>query len=312
MILYDQYREEYDELVTLTSRYKQIPESAIRRDYLIVETLEKLLNNEYSKFCVFKGGTSLSKCYPGTIERFSEDIDLTYIPHESLSDKQYERILKNIESIMSKGLCFEKITEERKQRSKSSYIWKQEKTERIKLEIGSSIRPEPYSKRSIKTYIHEFLEFNNSFDDIAKYELNEISLNVLDVSRTFIDKIMAVKRHALCGTLVDKVRHIYDVVRLYQTDEINKFIEDKQEFKKIVKITKETDSFYLEKRSIPKSYNPLGSYNFVSWSNLFNDEIKKIYEGLHIDLLYTNEKQDFNIAVNTFNEINQLLQSINE
>ena len=114
------------------------------------------------------------------------------------------------------------------------------------------------------------------------------------------------------GTLVDKVRHIYDVVRLYQTDEINKFIEDKQEFKRIVKITKETDSFYLEKRSIPKSYNPLGSYNFVSWSSLFNDEIKKIYEGLHIDLLYTNEKQDFNIAVNTFNEINHLLQSINE
>jgi len=39
MILYDQYRDEFDELVILTSKYKQIPESAIRRDYLIVELL---------------------------------------------------------------------------------------------------------------------------------------------------------------------------------------------------------------------------------------------------------------------------------
>ena len=312
MILFDQYREEYDQLVILTSNYKQIPESAIRRDYLIFEILEKLVNSEYGESCVFKGGTSLSKCYPGTIERFSEDIDLTYIPAENLTDKQYDRILKKIESIMSHGLNHEKNTSERNLRNKSSYIWKEEVSDRIKLEIGSSIRPEPYSKRSLKTYIHEFLEHINAFDDIAKYELNEISINVLDISRTFIDKIMAVKRHALCGSLIDKVRHIYDVVRLYQTEEIKKFIKDKDEFKRIVKITKNTDSFYLQKRLVPKSYNPLGSFEFDKWRHLFNDEIRKIYEGLHIDLLYTNEKQDFTIAVNTFSKINKLFWIIKE
>lgn len=43
VILYDQYREQFDQLVVLTSKYKQIPETAIRRDYLIVEVLEKLV-----------------------------------------------------------------------------------------------------------------------------------------------------------------------------------------------------------------------------------------------------------------------------
>lgn len=65
-------------------------------------------------------------------------------------------------------------------------------------------------------------------------------------------------------------------------------------------------------KQIPESYNPLGDYEFHKWSNLFNDEIRKKYEELHIDLLYTNEKQDFLIAVNTFREINEIFQSIKE
>ncbi len=32
----------------------------------------------------------LSKCYPGSIERFSEDIDLTFYKAEGLSNKQIE------------------------------------------------------------------------------------------------------------------------------------------------------------------------------------------------------------------------------
>lgn len=213
---------------------------------------------------------------------------------------------------MFNELKYEKIAGERNQRNKSAYIWKQESTERIKLEIGSTIRPEPYSKRSLKTYIQEYLEHLNAYDDIDKYELNEISLNVLNISRTFIDKIMAVKRHSICGSLEVKVRHIYDVVRLYQNEEILKFIQNKQELKRIVQITKSTDSFYLQKRLLPKLYNPLGSYEFDKWRNTFNNEIRKIYEGLHLDLLYTNERQDFDIAIDTFSKINELLQSINE
>ena len=39
--------------------------------------------------------------------------------------------------------------------------------------------------------------------------------------------------------------------------EIQDFIEDKEGLKELVRKTKETDSFYLEKRSINPKYNPL-------------------------------------------------------
>lgn len=69
--------EEFRELITVVANEKHISESAVERDYYIVMMLKSLADSPYADQCVFKGGTSLSKCYPGSIDRFSEDIDLT-------------------------------------------------------------------------------------------------------------------------------------------------------------------------------------------------------------------------------------------
>ena len=93
------------------------------------------------------------------------------------------------------------------------------------------------------TYIQEYLERNGYTDAVDQYELEEIQLNVLDVTRTFVDKLMSIKRHAICGSLGGKVRHIYDVYRLYSLPEVQAFLKDKDELKRLMQITKETDSF---------------------------------------------------------------------
>ena len=85
-----------------------LPESAIERDYYIVMLLKNLADSEYAEKCVFKGGTSLSKCYPGSIERFSEDIDLTFLGIDE-SDKVCDKAIKRIEKIMTVGADTEKI-----------------------------------------------------------------------------------------------------------------------------------------------------------------------------------------------------------
>lgn len=302
----------FDELISLTAKWKNIPESAVKRDYFIVLLLGNLANSKYREKCVFKGGTSLSKCYPGSIERFSEDIDLTFLGI-NLNDNKCSGIIKDIEKTMIGGAYCEKIIDERSKRSKSMLIWFDDKKDKIKLEIGSNIRPDPFSKRCIKSYIHEFLQLNNDIDTIKKYELKEIELNVLNIERTFIDKIMAVKRHALSNTLNQKVRHIYDVVRLYKLEEIGKFLADKKALKKLISITKKTDEFYLKKRKNGICYNSMSKYDFISWQTNFEKrEIKSKYESLHLNLLYTNQRQNFAEAIQTFKEINKILIDIDE
>lgn len=44
----------------------------------------------------------------------------------------------------------------------------------------------------------------------------------------------------------------------------------------------------------------------------FDAGIRTIYEHLHESLLYTNEKQDFDTAVETFEKINLILACIGE
>ena len=306
-----EYHEEFKTLISIVASKLHVPESAVERDYYIVLLLKKLENSDYADKCVFKGGTSLSKCYPGSIERFSEDIDLTFLGMD-LSDNVCDKNIKRIEKIITHGAQTDKIPEERSPRSKSIYVWFGNENNKIKLEIGSSVRPDPYSKKTFKSYIHEFLEELDEEEDIKKYELTSVTLNVLNIERTFIDKIMSVKRHAICGSLDKKVRHIYDVVRLFKLPNIQDFLLNKSELKRLIQVTKETDSYYLEKREIPKEYNPKGAYCFNSWREQFTPEIRSRYETLHKDLLYTDVQQDFDDVLNTFEVLNQIFLEIGE
>ncbi len=303
--------DEFQELIAVTAAEKHIPESAVRRDYYIVMMLQALAESPYADQCVFKGGTSLSKCYPGSIERFSEDIDLTFLGMK-LPDKECDRTIKKIETVMSAGAETEKIGAERSPRSKSMWVWFDDPANRVKLEIGSSVRPDPYSKRQVKTYIQEFLEGKDGAEDIERFDLTAITVNVLNIERTFIDKIMSVKRHAISGTLNRKVRHIYDVVRLYQMPEIQAFLSNAEELKRLVALTKETDYFYVGRRNTPKEYDPKGAYDFASWQDRLDPDIAAIYESLHENLLYTDERQDFKAAVEVFRKIDALLREVGE
>ena len=186
--------EDFRDLCSITAGYIGIPEDAVRRDYYIVNMLQKLEKSEFADCCVFKGGTSLSKCYPGSIERFSEDIDLTFLA-SGLSKKQYDKSLKKIEKIM---------------------------TDTYKVEIIP------------------------------------------------------------------------------------------EELKSLLRKTKDTDSYYLQKRNISEEYDPTGKYDFNSWKEYFNESIQRRYETLHEDLLYTDQKQNFEDAVNTFEEINRIFAAIDE
>ena len=134
----------------------------------------------------------------------------------------------------------------------------------------------------------------------------------MDIERTFIDKLIAVRRHAICGTLNRKVRHIYDVVRLYQLPEVQTFLSEKEELKRLIKLTKETDSFYIGRRNTPVEYDPTGAYDFNYWQDRLDSAIQSIYESLHENLLYTDEKQDFQTAIKIFQRIDLLLHEIGE
>ena len=307
--------EDFSDLISLTSARIGIPEEAVKRDYFIVMLLQRLEKSRFADTCVFKGGTSLSKCYPGIISRFSEDIDLTYVPKAEISNKQYDKDLKEIEETISAEFRLEKILNERNHRNKSSNVWfdESDRNGKIKLEIGSSTWPDPYSKRSLRTYIHDYLLENKKRREISEFELCDVSVNTLDITRTFLDKVMAVKRHAVCSNILAKVRHIYDVTMLFKRDEIQKFLSETDALRDLLEKTKKSDVFYLEKRHLSAEYTPEEPYDFHSWEHLLRDDaVRMEYEKLGETMVYTDEKLDFDEAIEAFTKINGIFTSIGE
>ena len=314
MRLHEQ-NDEFSDLISLTSDWIRIPEEAVKRDYFTVMLLQRLEKSRFADTCVFKGGTSLSKCYPGTISRFSEDIDLTYAPKAEIGNKQYDKDLKEIEETISAEFRLEKILNERNHRNKSSNVWfdESDRNGKIKLEIGTSTRPDPYSKKSLRTYIHEYLSKHNGDQAISEFELCDVSVNTLDITRTFLDKVMAVKRHAVCNNILAKVRHIYDVTMLFKRNEVQQFLSKTVALRDLLEETKKSDVFYLEKRHLSAEYTPNEPYDFQSWEHLLRDDaVRTEYEKLGETMVYTDEKLDFDEAIEAFTKINEIFTSIGE
>lgn len=309
------HADEFHDLITETAEYIGIPDDAVRRDYFIVMLLQQLAVSEYAEQCVFKGGTSLSKCYPETIKRFSEDVDLTLVLPDGTSPNAYNKALHRLEAAITAGFYLEKIPQERNKRNKSAYVWFGGSTpacERIKLEIGSSVRPDPYHKKTLRTYIQEYLEQCGHKALVQRFQLHEVSINTLAIERTFLDKVMAVKRHAVCGNLMEKIRHVYDVTMLFPRDEIQKLLLHTGELKRLLHIIKESDRLYLKKRDDASSYDPCGKYDFSLWRGSFDEAACQKYESLHEDLLYTDEPQNFHNAIVTFERIDRIFAKIGE
>ena len=105
----------FEEIINRTSEKMIISSAIIEKDYYVSMLLREIVNSVEG--IVFRGGTSLSKCY-NIIMRFSEDIDLSYdnskVPlteseRRNLSNKVLDIInisgldLANKEEVRSRG-----------------------------------------------------------------------------------------------------------------------------------------------------------------------------------------------------------------
>ena len=91
-------REAFEELLIGAANELAIPTNIIEKDYYVTITL-KMLANKLDNM-VFKGGTSLTKCYH-LLDRFSEDIDLSYTAETgNLGEAGKRRLKKAIVATM--------------------------------------------------------------------------------------------------------------------------------------------------------------------------------------------------------------------
>lgn len=79
----------------------------------------------------------------------------------------------------------------------------------------------PWAKKEVGSLISDYLKKSGRYDIIEEYELEPFSLNVLDIRRTFFDKVFAVHESLTDRKHVEVyARHVYDLCRMIERDEI--------------------------------------------------------------------------------------------
>ena len=168
---------------------------------------------------MFKGGTSLSKCYK-LIQRFSEDIDLNV--EDRPSEGQRKALKRNIVAVIDDlDLSLSNAEEIRSRRDYNRYIINYPALQgaaylkqQLIVETVVSMRAFPNHPMDASSLIYDFLKDTGRDDIICEYHLQPFSVNVQAAERTLLDKLFALADYYLNGTITEHSRHIYDIYKL--------------------------------------------------------------------------------------------------
>jgi hypothetical protein len=220
--------------------------TVIEKDYYVTMIL-RLLSQKLSNV-VFKGGTSLSKGFK-VINRFSEDIDITFDEHigEARRKKLKNDVLKGISEELN--LPISNWDDIQSDRDYNAYYFVYEsvfglKDDRmlssVKLETALGSYAFPTEIVSIGSYIGDFFMKKERSDLAEQFMLDGFEMKLQSIERTYIDKIFALCDYYILGKSKRYSRHLYDIYKLTRRidfdDSFKKLYEEIREHRKKMEI----------------------------------------------------------------------------
>lgn len=212
----------FEQAILTTAQAKKIPTSIVEKDYHVTFLLKELIRR--NPLIIFKGGTSLSKCYHA-INRFSEDIDLSCDHGETpLTEGMRRKFNQTIlDGIAQCRYQFENPDEIKRRRLFNRFVLSYAPVfpvmanikAKLVIETAIAIRSFPHEKRNVISLIGEYLIESGMNELLEQYSLQPFAVEVQTPDRTFIDKVFAICDYWLTGKIREHSRHLYDLCKLY-------------------------------------------------------------------------------------------------
>lgn len=211
--------ELFKDVIIAASVDQKRPVAIVEKDYYVTMILKLLAQVEPG--CVFKGGTSLSKCHH-VIDRFSEDIDIIF--SNTLTQGQRKKLKNDIIANISKELDLPIVNwnETKSRRDYNCYIFDykpiEDTTEKnlfsgVKMEVALGTVAFPTEKKLVDSYIYQYLSKEN-MDIVREFGIEPFEMTVQSLERTFADKVFAICDYYMEGKVKRHSRHIYDLYML--------------------------------------------------------------------------------------------------
>lgn len=294
-------RKSLEEIIVQTANYYNIDVSIIEKDYyvtIMLKELSKKIDN-----IIFKGGTSLSKCYH-LIERFSEDIDLNIETLKHPTDSERKRLCNSIKEAIA-DLDFKLLNPDNIRSRKdfnrfvidyNSIFANDNLKSNLIIETAVFIRSYPCVEKEVSSYVYEYMKLKGFDNVITECELEPFKIRVQSLERTFIDKLFAIADYYLADEKSEHSRHLYDLYKIKDSiifnDDFSKlFNEVRKERKTHEKCLSAMDNISIKdvlKEIVEKDY------------------YKSDYEKITCNLLF--EKVDYNALKESLLSIISLLK----
>jgi predicted nucleotidyltransferase component of viral defense system len=304
-----------------------LPVFAIEKDWWVVQTLRVIFEMDVAEYLLFKGGTSLSKAWK-LIDRFSEDIDLaldkavlgidqvrTKKQVKTLRGKSKKYICGEFYPSLQKAFARAGLSDAKISLAKETendpitieinypYITKHSGyiNPRVLIEIGSRSLKEPFTERTITSFVTEQFP-GQEFAD------KPIHVATVNPERTFLEKIFLL--HEEFQKPVELIRterlsrHLYDIEKMMDTPFSQAALNDYELYRSIVlhrglMFSIQNVNYNLHQ---PQTINPIPPDNL-------RDEWEKDYIKLSEILIY-GEKLTWHKLLNRITELKERINKL--
>jgi hypothetical protein len=223
---------DFTDLIRATASALGIPAPIIEKDYYLSRALFFLSRDHAGRF-LLKGGTSLTKGWD-LLDRFSEDLDLLLIVEfegRQISKGERERRLKAMCATISGAPGFSAVQDRFPvetgvhRTAEFNYPASVEDlaglSKAIRLEMGTRGGANPSARRTVLSLVAKHAA-SHSFSHLAE-DLRAFEVEMLDVKRTFVEKLFTIYSAYEQDRAANKTRHYYDLSRLCGLPEIREF-----------------------------------------------------------------------------------------
>lgn len=284
-MLFHLKEQEFKKFIGDMSKRTNISADIIEKDYYVCTVLKELSKKQDYLKAYFKGGTAVYKILD-TMNRFSEDIDLTVKVVSEQSNTQNRKRLKlsalgyDIEGLkLAKDECIDN-----KGSVTSVYKYKTvfdaddiplHRAGKIQVEATSFTVSEPTEKYYIEPLVYKLASDYEKKILEEKFDISKIEIEIIKLERMFIDKIFATEFYYIRNMYMDLSKHLYDISILYSNDKIQKLLENKEELSKLIEYKRQEEKVRIG--GIDEN-TPIKEFNYFKLE--FSDELIKEFENM--------------------------------
>ncbi|MGN1298277.1 MAG: nucleotidyl transferase AbiEii/AbiGii toxin family protein [Clostridia bacterium] len=302
-------REVFKQFINKISIETNIAMDILEKDYYVCCILQELSKKQDELQAYFKGGTAIYKILD-TMNRFSEDIDLTVKINEELSNTQKKKSFErtafdyNVEEL---SLNKEKSIKYGKSET-AFYDYETvfdidtaplQRAGEIQIESTSFTVSEPIEDTVIEPIIYKYASDDEKRTLKENFEVEPINIKIIKLERMFIDKVFAAEFYFTRKEYTDTAKHIYDLCVLINNDKIKELFKSEQELKRLVRYKREEEKIRTDGVS-----NNIKIKDFSYLNCNFDDKFIEKFNNMQ-DKYIINEKYKIDM-----NQIKNTLQSI--